>query len=220
MASETQRSIKALRIVRYHGRLFAAAAAGIVIAATVPGQWGMPTRFLFGWDAFALIYLVLAFLVIRAFDIHRVQVRAEEQDEGAALLLVLVVAAAVASIAAIVVVLGAAAEEMKAFSFALAATTALLSWTLIHTVFMFHYTHIYYRGPGIKGDGLKFPEDEQPSYWDFVYFSFVIGMTFQVSDVQVTGKLMRKLVVAHGVLSFLFNVAILALTVNLGANLF
>jgi uncharacterized membrane protein len=95
----------------------------------------------------------------------------------------------------------------------------LLSWTLIHAIFAFHYARVYYSTPGPLGAGLEFPADDRPDYWDFVYFSFVIGMTFQVSDVQVTSKVLRRFVVAHGFVSFFFNVAILALTVNLSANL-
>jgi uncharacterized membrane protein len=104
-------------------------------------------------------------------------------------------------------------------AFILAVLTVTLSWTLIHTIFAFHYAHVFYRGEGIHGRGLDFPGGADPDYWDFIYFSFVIGMTFQVSDVQVTEKGLRRLVVAHGVVSFVFNVAILALTVNIGANL-
>ena len=100
----------------------------------------------------------------------------------------------------------------------LAGGTTLLSWALIHTIFAFHYAHRCYRGadnrcrPGV-------PKETHPAYWDFMYFSFVIGMTFQVSDVQVTATPLRRLVLAHGVISFFFSVAVLALAVNLGASL-
>ena len=107
---------------------------------------------------------------------------------------------------------------IRAPSLTLAVATILLSWTFIHVIFALHYAHEYY-GEGAKGGGLSFPGDDRPDYWDFVYFSFVIGMTFQVSDVQVTSKLLRRIVVAHGVLSFFFSVTILALAVNLAAGL-
>src|SRR5262249_18458482 len=99
----------------------------------------------------------------------------------------------------------------------LAIATVVLSWTFTHTIFALHYTHDYYGGGNRKG-GLRFPEDRQPDYWDFVYFSFVIGMTFQVSDVAVTQKSTRRMVVAHGALSFFFTAAIIAMTVNIAAN--
>ena len=90
----------------------------------------------------------------------------------------------------------------------------------MHTIFSFHYAHEYYdeRSDGIIG-GLKFPGDTKPDYWDFLYFSLVIGMTSQVSDVAVTSKVIRRMVAIHGVLSFFFNVTVLALTVNIVSNL-
>ena len=93
-----------------------------------------------------------------------------------------------------------------------------MSWTFTHTIFALHYAHDFY-GEAARADGLKFPGNTQPDYWDFVYFSFVIGMTFQVSDVAVTNKSIRRMVVAHGALSFFFSTAIVALTVNIAAGL-
>jgi uncharacterized membrane protein len=94
----------------------------------------------------------------------------------------------------------------------------VLSWVFIHTIFALHYAHDYYGEYGAKQSGLNFPGDEPPDYWDFVYFSFVIGMTSQVSDVAVAGRPIRRTVIAHGVVSFFFNVALLALMVNLAAS--
>lgn len=214
---------KPVRIFYGHIKLFIAAAAMLLVFPILPGNWRMATRLLVSWDFGSFIYLAISLYFIRHFDLHRVQVHAEEADEGAAALLLITVATALASIAAIVSELGSVhgikAPAAQQNAFVLAAITVVLSWTLIHTIFAFHYAHIYYRGPGIKGHGLAFPGEGEPDYWDFVYFSFVVGMTFQVSDVQVTEKRIRRLVVAHGVVSFMFNVAILALTVNIGANL-
>ena len=101
--------------------------------------------------------------------------------------------------------------------------SVLFSWSLVHTIFTFHYAHLYYDAE--KDDklqnreGLSFPKDRSPDYIDFAYFSFVVGMTFQVSDVQVTDKRMRKLVLAHGLISFLLNTFVVALTVNFIAGL-
>jgi uncharacterized membrane protein len=211
-----------VRIVQYHPRLFVAAAAGVVLAAVLPTELRLSARLLMGWDFAVLVYLVQAVIAIRRFDIKRVQLRAEQQDEGGAALLMITVAASVASLAAIVMELGAAHASgigSQRQAFLLCAVTIVLSWSVIHVLFAFHYAHEFYRGPGDRGSGLIFPEDEWPNYWDFVYFSFVIGMTFQVSDVQVTNKAMRQRVVAHGAIAFLFNVAILALAVNIGAGL-
>ena len=102
----------------------------------------------------------------------------------------------------------------------LATITIVLSWLFVHTIFALHYAHEYYgeRRDGIIG-GLDFPGDKEPAYWDFLYFSLVIGMTSQVSDVSITSKVIRRIAAVHGVLSFFFNVTVLALTVNIVSNL-
>jgi uncharacterized membrane protein len=96
--------------------------------------------------------------------------------------------------------------------------TILLSWSFIQVMFAFHYAHEFYAEHRGAAGGLGFPGKEAPDYWDFLYFAFVIGMTEQVSDVTVRSKLMRRTVLAHGLLSFVFNFALLALTVNLAAS--
>ena len=140
------------------------------------------------------------------------------QDEGAIALLLLPVAAAIASLVAIFAELAAAKGAANyGWHAALAVTTIALSWTFIHTLFALHYAHDYY-GEGNRANGLIFPGKDKPDYWDFAYFAFVVGMTFQVSDVQVSIRLIRRLVVMHGALSFVFNTAILAVTVNLATG--
>src|SRR5262249_30681117 len=100
----------------------------------------------------------------------------------------------------------------------LATLTILLSWAFTHTIFALHYAHEYYIENDGRGGGLVFPGTEEPDYWDFVYFSFVIGMTSQVSDVAVSCRPIRRTVAAHGAVSFVFNAALLALTVNIAAS--
>jgi uncharacterized membrane protein len=158
--------------------------------------------------------------VIARFDLARVRRRAADEDEGAALILVLTVAAAAASMVAIFAELGAVRDEQASGLYAAhAVITVVLSWFFIQVIFAFHYAHDYYgEAKGEPKGGLKFPADERPEYWDFVYFSFVIGMTFQVSDVQVTSKAVRRVVVGHGVVSFFYNLAVLALMVNIGGE--
>jgi uncharacterized membrane protein len=101
---------------------------------------------------------------------------------------------------------------------ALAVVTITLSWAFIHTIFALHYAHEFYIENRYEDGGLAFPGKEQPDYGDFLYFSLVIGMTSQVSDVAVTAKAIRRTVAAHGVVSFFFNAALLALTVNIAAS--
>jgi len=111
----------------------------------------------------------------------------------------------------------------------LAVTTVFSSWTLMHTLFALRYAHLYYTQDGHEdvecdGRGLQFPcekevEDEKPDYLDFAYFSFVIGMTCQVSDVQITERDIRRLALLHGALSFVYNTVILALSINIASGL-
>ena len=146
--------------------------------------------------------------------------QARREDEGAFVILVLTVVAALASLAAIGAELsdiqGSAAEE-RIIRLALAGVTILCSWFFLHTVFAIHYAHEYYGDEGEAG-GLLFPNEAEPDYWDFMYFSFTIGATAQTSDVNVTSRFMRRLVLGHCILAFLFNTTILAIVVNVGAG--
>jgi uncharacterized membrane protein len=212
-----------LRLIRNHPYLFVSIAVSCVafaVESAVAPHAMISTRLLIAWDAGVLLYLALACSLLARFDIALVRERAAIHDEGGVTILMLTVAAAIASLGAVVAELGAVtASASRGRYFALAAATILLSWMFIHVIFALHYAHEYY-GEGEKGGGLAFPQDDCPDYWDFVYFAFVIGMTFQVSDVQVTSKVLRRAVVAHGAIAFVFSVAILALFVNLGAALF
>src|SRR5262249_42601494 len=122
-----------------------------------------------------------------------------------------------ASIAAILFELGASRKSVPGLT--LAVVTIVLSWTLVHTTFALHYAHDYYRRS--KPGGLQFPSgdtSDHADYWDFVYFSFVIGMPAQVSDVGITDKGIRRTATVHGIISFVFNTALLALMVNIAAS--
>jgi uncharacterized membrane protein len=183
----------------------------------------LPTRLLAGWDAGVAIYLVLMHSIIWRCDVDRLRKRASEQDEGAFAILFLTIAVTLASLVAIVFELGGlkhATPSEAVSEVLLAMATILLSWSFIHTIFSIHYAQEYYgEGRDKEIGGLKFPRDNEPDYWDFLYFSLVIGMTSQVSDVAVTRRFLRRLVALHGVLSFFFNLTILALTVNMISNI-
>jgi uncharacterized membrane protein len=210
------------RIIRARPRLFASLAVGIVasVALAALTDWRPVVRGLVGWDLGVSLYVVLAFEMMARADVHQIRRRAASQDEGAIVILVLTVAAALASLFAIVALLGtsaAGAASRRSIELILATITIVLSWALIHTIFALHYAHEFYDESGIGG--LAFPGGEtEPDYWDFVYFSVVVGMTSQVSDVGVTTKEIRRTVAAHGVVSFFFNAALLALTVNIAAS--
>jgi uncharacterized membrane protein len=205
---------KIVRIVRARPRLFLAALLGAAVAVALPTDWRVATRVLVGWDAGVAGFLLAAFALMLRADVRRIRRRAALQDEGRFVILVLVVAAALASLASIVAELGAGRSP---WHLGLATLTILLSWALVHVIFALHYAHEFH-GEGVRGGGLAFPGGEEPDYWDFLYFSLVIGMTSQVSDVAVTSRTIRRTVSAHGVVSFLFNAALIALTVNIAAS--
>ena len=210
------------RIVRYRWRLFLSAGVGVA-AALAAGFTGWPwsTRLLVAWDAAVVLYLALTVELVAGSNPHKIRSQAGKEDEGAIALLVLTVAAGLWSMVAIFAELGSAtAGGGRGGSVALALGTVLLSWTFIHTIFALHYAHEFYGERSQRGGGLEFPGHlKEPDYWDFIYFAFVVGTTFQTSDVQITSKRIRRTVAVHGVVAFLFNVAFLALTVNVAAGL-
>ena len=206
------------RIVRIRPRLFISLGIGALVSVvlTVFTDWRTATRLLVGWDIYVGLYLALVAHLMSGAEIERIRARAAVEDEGQFAILVLTVVAALASLGAIFSELGIGPGRRPAHV-VLAALTILLSWAFIHTIFALHYAHEFYDDD--NGGGLAFPGGEmEPDYWDFVYFSFVIGMTSQVSDVGVTHKEIRRTVAAHGVVSFVFNAALLALTVNIAAS--
>jgi len=205
---------KILRVIRARPRLFIAALLAVALIVLLPTDWRLSTRVLVGWDAGVAFYLIGAFILVVGADVARIRRRAAILDEGRIAILVVVVGAAVASLGAIVWQLGAGRVPAH---LALATTTILLSWIFVHVIFALHYAHEFYAAKP-RGGGLTFPGGEDPDYWDFLYFSLVIGMTSQVSDVAVTGRTIRRTVAAHGVVSFLFNAALIALTVNIAAS--
>ena len=206
------------RIVRIRPRLFISLGIGALVTVVLMlfTDWRMATRLLVGWDIYVGLYLALVAHLMAGADIERIRARAAVEDEGQFAILMLTVVASLASLGAIFSELGIGAGRRPAHV-VLAALTILLSWAFIHTIFALHYAHEFYDED--IGGGLAFPGGEtEPDYWDFVYFSFVIGMTSQVSDVGVTHKEIRRTVAAHGVVSFVFNAALLALTVNIAAS--
>ena len=174
------------------------------------------TRIIVGWDAGVALYLALVYLVMARGSIAEIRRRAAINDEGAIALLVLTAAAALASLAAVLAELG---HSPGPYQIALSIVTILLSWTFMHTMFALHYLHEFYgQGADDQLGGLVFPGSEDPDYWDFLYYSLVVAMTAQVSDVQITSKTIR-LTTLHGAISFFFNATVLALTVNIVSSL-
>ena len=214
--------VRAVRVVKSRPRLFISGAVGLAVLVCLFAafDWRAATKLLVAWNIGVALYLVLALYLMWRSDVHRIRRRAAMQDESQLTILLLTVAAAIASLAAIFSELGTTpGGTRQPIQLILATTTIVLSWAFIHVMFAMHYAHEYY-GDGrdhIIG-GMSFPDDKEPDYWDFMYFSFVIGMCAQVSDVTVSSKSIRRTVLGHGIISFLFNAALLALTVNIAAS--
>jgi uncharacterized membrane protein len=192
----------------------------VAFAATEP--WLMRhTRLLVAWNAGTLTYLSLGWLAVARADAHMTRVRAQIYDQTNYVIFLLVVVAATASVVAIGFLVGDAKllpSAERAAHLTLSILALLLSWLLIHTLFAFHYARCFYWRDDPTTEhvrGLRFPGDAAPDYLDFLYYSFVVGMTSQVSDVAVVTQHMRRITLIHGVLSFVFNIAILAMSINI-----
>jgi len=210
-----------------HHRVLASCIVAVAAFFGLHGHASLPTQLVMVWMAFALTTVVLAWVVILTKDPYEVRRDARLQDASATFLFVLVIGAALASLLAVGLLLGLAkglSPQGLAEHIALSITAVIISWMLVHTVFTLRYAHSFFEEArkverhAITG-GLIFPGKESPVYSDFAYFSFVIGMTCQVSDVQVATSKMRRLALMHGLISFAFNTAILAMFVNIIAGL-
>lgn len=224
-------------------RLLISLLGGAILYALLPGDLSSPIRFTIAWDLGIISFLTLVLVMVVHSTPKKVRWRARLEDERAWVLLVLMVGAALASMIAIGIVLHQAKDLqgwIATVHIAGAGLTILLSWLMAHTMFALHFAHAYYGDdpaatdapPGTSGKtfddetdigkvagGLAFPGENNPDYWDFLYFSFVVGMTCQVSDVQVTSRRMRRLTLGHGLIAFLFNTVVLALCINILASL-
>jgi uncharacterized membrane protein len=188
---------------------------------------GLAMRGVAAWDVFCLVSVTLSWGVISFHDPYEARRTARLQDSSRTFIFVLVVGAATASLFAVGLLLGSARQLPPAtlhLHIVLSLAAIILSWGVIHTLFALRYAHYFYEDARevarheIEG-GMQFPGEANPDYLDFAYFSFVIGMTAQVSDVQITSRRVRRVALVHGLISFLFNTAILAVFVNIVAGL-
>lgn len=205
-------------------RLMYGLATALVVAA-MPLPVGWEFRALLAWCAGLVVYLVLAWWLCLAFDAERTRERAQAQDEPSVVLVLVLLLANLACVAAITVLMQKS-RDLSGFEqtlyIGLSAAALAASWFFIQAIFAFHYAHRYYfeeKQGEADGPGLKFPGGLAPDYFDFLYYAHVIGMTSQVADVQVTSREMRHITLVHSVLSFGFNMLILALSINVMAGL-
>jgi uncharacterized membrane protein len=216
-----------LRNLDAHQRLFIAAAIAAVAFLLMSGRLRLPLQSILTWNTFAWCIVLFSWVKIVFADVRTSVQTAKLEDAGRMVIFVFVILAALTSLFAVAVLIGEAKGLSKTIvtgHLLLAGATVVSSWVLVHTVFTMHYAHAFYRQSdddesSMEGSGVEFPGEKEPDFLDFAYFSFVIGMTCQVSDVQISGRGIRRLALVHGLLSFLFNTVILALTINLASGL-
>lgn len=217
-----------LRMIVAHRRLAGGALCGLVSFPFLPATMAPLTQAIVAWDIGCAAFLGLVAVMFSGERLDQMATDAAAQEEGEWTVFWLAVVAAAASVAALVNDYAATEglpASVRGVRIGLVGVTLFLSWLMMQTLFALRYAHGYYAGNtsdpsgrGVHG-GLEFPGGEPPDYWDFFYFSIVLGMACQVSDVSVSSRRMRRLATAHGVVSFVFNAVILALSVNFGASL-
>jgi uncharacterized membrane protein len=213
------RMLEAIAKMDAHHRLL----LGFVLAAVVGlslRAHALWTASLATYDTFAFAILGLIWVTVTLTPQDEIRAVAQRQDVGRTVIFIFVIIVACAALFAVAFLIrsGKPEEQHLSIHLLLALATIVLSWLLMHAVFGLRYAHRFYDDSAIDAEkhagGLQFPEEDLPDYRDFAYFSFVIGMTCQVSDVDVTSREMRRLALLHGILSFGFNTVILALTIN------
>jgi uncharacterized membrane protein len=204
--------------------------AGIIASFVMPGRAllilpGGEAHIVLSWDVGAAVFLVLWAVTMIRTPIWDMPKHAQAQQDGEWTVFALTLAGIVASVVAIVIEFRDIAHLKNAARdthLALVIATLLVSWLTMQLVFALRYAHEYYAmsdGSGTTDGGLDFPHEPEPDYFDFFYFGMVLGMTFQVSDVNITARKIRRLATLHGFIGFVFNTVILALTVNIAAGL-
>jgi len=214
-----------VHVFKVRPRLFIVLAIGVLTGLLLPhGIASQPvSRWLIAWNVGAWLYVVLAALMMIRSSQGHMRHRAQLQDDGKFVILGLTVISAIASLVAIAFEL-AVVKDLHGWSkgahVALAGLTVMSSWSFIQIMFTLHYAHDYYMAAchGHK-PGLAFPDDPDPDYGDFFYFSAVIGTSGQTADVSFVTKPMRRIGSLHCILAYLFNTTVLALLINIGASL-
>ena len=182
-------------------------------------------KIMIAWAAFALSFIVTSWIVFFMRTTTEIREHSREEDGSRLYVLLLILLTSFASLFTVLLLMlsGTAKDTPQIIYIPVAISGMLFSWVMVHTIFSFHYAHLYYANdtndPTKHAEGLEFPKEKKPDYIDFAYFSFVLGMTFQVSDVDITSRSIRRLALLHGLLSFALNTFVVALTINLIAGL-
>lgn len=226
MPVKFDRTVNLIKNLDAHYRLLLSIGVAGLLFSLLPSSMLMVTRALVTWDFGVIFHLSLLAIVVSNTTPKQMRSRVQNQDEKPTVILLLVIAATSVSLFAIGFVLGntkGMPGAIASLHIALSVLAIIGSWLLTHTAFALHYAHNYYSKDNSEQSseigGLNFPSEDLPDYWDFLYFALVIGMTSQVSDVEISSRDLRRLALVHGVLSFFFNTVILALSINIIAGL-
>jgi len=182
-------------------------------------------KIMIAWAAFALSFIVTSWIVFFMRTTTEIREHSREEDGSRLYVLLLILLTSFASLFTVLLLMlsGTAKDTPQIIYIPVAISGMLFSWVMVHTIFGFHYAHLYYANdtndPTKHAEGLEFPKEKKPDYIDFAYFSFVLGMTFQVSDVDITSRVIRRVALFHGMLSFALNTFVVALTINQIAGL-
>jgi uncharacterized membrane protein len=174
------------------------------------------------WIVFALVFNLTGWIILFTKSVHGIKKVARQDDGSKVFVFVMVLVSSFSGLLAVLLLMISGDNSIVKHPLFIPAIVGgmLQSWVMVHTIFTFHYAHMYYDDENAAAArGLLFPGDEEPDYLDFAYFSFVIGSTFQVSDVQIISREIRRLVFMHSLLSFALNTFVVALTINLVAGL-
>lgn len=178
------------------------------------------THVMIGWDTFSVCMIVMAWVTFFSTKAKQIRIESKVQDSSRVVIFIIILISTLASFLAVLLLIVTKKEGSEvSWRMPIAVAGMVFSWLLIHTSFTLRYAHIFYGDHEIKPNthagGLEFPGGSLPDYLDFAYFSFVLGMTFQVSDVQITSKRFRRLALLHGLISFIFDTTMIALTINI-----
>lgn len=207
-----------------HHRQLIALAIGIIVWFFTR-KLSLPTHIIITWITYASTIITMDWISILSLHPKQVKKNAQLEDSSITFIFLFIIAAAFISLFAVIILITSKSKstEQTTEHALLAIASVAVSWWLVHTVFTLRYAHLFYSTQKDKSDtigGLEFPKEPEPDYMDFVYFAFVIGMTFQVSDVEISSRTIRRLAWLHGILSFVFNTVIVALSINVISGLF
>jgi uncharacterized membrane protein len=210
-----------IKLVRYHPRIWIGFGLGVTVFCLLPTGWSLISRILVAWDCGVTLFLALIYVWMVGLSAEQIRSRYIEEDSSAPVILAVVTLAALLSLAAIVEPLATlrhVAGRERLWHFALASATVIDSWLLVPTMFTTHYADMFYSADE-KNRPLFFPETDMPVFWDFAYFSFTIAAACQTADVLTRRSSIRKVVIAHELISFAFNASILGFAINVTAGL-